>query len=83
MGAVSADIESPYTFGVRCSNEKIRFGLTSSVQEIWALENKVKIGPDTLKGTYMQGPDLALTGKELKCPKTIQNEIKTGSRVME
>ena len=46
---MSADIESTYTFGVRCSNEKIRFGLTSSVQEIWALENKVKIGPDTLK----------------------------------
>ena len=49
MGAVSADIQSPYTFGVRCFNEKIRFSLTSSVQEIWALENRVKIGPDTLK----------------------------------
>ena len=46
---MSADIQSPYTFGVRCFNEKIRFSLTSSVQEIWALENRVKIGPDTLK----------------------------------
>ena len=48
-GVVTSDIESSYTFGVRCFNKRFRLDLASSIFKKWALKVWSKIDKNTLK----------------------------------
>ena len=48
-GVVTSDIESSYTFGVRCFNKRFRLDLASSIFKKWALKVWSKIDRNTLK----------------------------------
>ena len=50
-GVVTSDIESSYTFGVRCFNKRFRLDLASSIFKKWALKVWSEIDRNTLKSS--------------------------------